>query len=126
MARGSTKRPDENKGRLGALFGSASFVPLNEKFIAGAPDRKNAEKLLQEFYGTAEEFRLKEKGFNLRARPIGKTPSLMAHLRSPDHMASLREFTQAKTALLGINPAVGNEIILLVEKKIDAPAVFSR
>lgn len=107
------------EGRLSEHFRSVTLTTLHAAFLAAA-DRDKAAEALGHVYRGAEKLCVMEKEFNKRARPDAS--SLIGHLRPAEHFAALREFGAAKENLLSIHPALGQSIIRLVERDIDAAA----
>lgn len=107
-----TDNLDDLNGALAAGFNAVTLGTLKAAYVAGAPD---AEKVLTDFFLAASQLQTRETEFNRRAKPAdGHT--LLANLRTSDHLTAVRAWSEAKASLLEINPVVGQQIVETVER----------
>jgi len=109
------------KGIAKDAFGSERLAYLQTRFLASQP--AEAVGLLESFYQAAEDLRdsedqFRDRQFNARAKRGG--PDLKVNLRDPEHFAAIKTFREARANLLGMDSAVGTQIVTLVEKAITA------
>lgn len=93
---------------------------LDAAFRRAASVGKNgprlAEKALTAFNKATDNLLRQEARHKTRDR--WQKLSLVHYLRSPEHMAALRNFEEAKKGLLKINPATGQKLIDRAEEAI--------
>lgn len=104
---------DDLTGKLTVGFNAVTLRTLEKEFKASSPE---ASKVLTDFYLAATQLQTRESEFNNRAKP--KDHDLKINLRSRDGMAAMRTFEAAKQNLLGVNPAVGAQIVNVVERNL--------
>ena len=117
------------RGRLGRAFRNATLATLQIAFIAAASraDQPAAAVALNEFHQAARRLHISENAFNQRARASSTNkPTLLAHLRSPEQFAAIRDFSAAKETLLGFNSKVGHHIVNLVAQGAGTPKIPRR
>lgn len=113
-----TDNLDDLTGALATGFNAVTLGTLKAAYVSGAPDN---ERVLTDFFLAASKLQSRESEFNSRAKPAsGHT--LLANLRPADHMQALRTFNDAKATLLETNPAVGEQIVSVIEHTMGATA----
>ena len=102
---------------MSRAFRKSTLTSLQSAFLSAVSgaEKTIATEVLNHFHQASRRLHTSENAFNKRARPVNAGPSIMSHLRSPEHFVAMRSFSAAKEALLGINPEIGQRIVSLVQ-----------
>jgi len=100
---------------LGDAFTRAATVALHTAFIAAAgPQRQTAaEAALKQFHRAANALKASEKTVTREGE------RLLTYLRSPAQMKAVRDFAQARQALLDIDPRTARSLERLTLEGVD-------
>jgi hypothetical protein len=115
-------------GKLANGFRGVTLRELQDRLVAGQPTppaQENAASIVTAFYDAAEKLQSREAAFNRNARPGATGLNLKANLRSPEHIADMRSFHQARQDLLALPGGFGQKIAAIVNDAITENAVLA-